>query len=412
MSVWSWREPYGALTVGRVTVTCPWEISTKTGSGSGRVVTLSGQSSSQTFTPLTQPQIRAQAEALMAYAGQVVPVVFTGFPHLDGWYRVGSPGADESTWRNFTAIEWSLDMVLVGRDADVEIESRLVGGNRVHATAAVPELWHAPAVAATGYMAGTGASGWVDRVSASGTVRVYRGLPAKANPRWGCRAATGLAGAAQVVVDGDLLTGTTSADTPGDWSVSNGLIRVEPRQAAGTFRVTAHLAASWGSPKVFDVKRAGVSLGAATHVTVLRNDPCECVVRLTYDHAPGRSTIDIAVKRGARHAALFCQQSTVAGAWRVDDNGGGGVVSDQLAAAGYIERQPGDANGNFWVLGATVAVTAAGTFGFQATVPAASLPCYVGVVYGGASAQAGDGAAQVNAQYLGTPGELEQVIAR
>jgi len=84
MTAWAWREPYGPLTVGRVTVNCPWEISTKTSAGGGRVVTLSGQSSSQTFAPLTQPQIRAQAEALLAYAGRTVPVVFSGFPHLDG----------------------------------------------------------------------------------------------------------------------------------------------------------------------------------------------------------------------------------------------------------------------------------------------------------------------------------------
>jgi hypothetical protein len=263
LTTWSWREPYGPLTIGRVTVTCPWEVSTKTGAA-GRVVTLSGQSASQTFQPLTQPQIRAQAEALLAYAGQVVPVVFTGFPHLDGWYRVGSPGADESTWRDVTAIEWSLDLVSVGRDADVEIESQLAGGDRVHVTAATPELWHAPAGGATAYMAGSASPGWVDRVSVTGTVRVYRNLPADVNPRWGCRAANGLVGAAQIVVDGDLMTGVTCADTPHDWAISNGLIRVEPRTSVGTFRVTSRQASAWGTPKVFDVKRAGVSLGPAS----------------------------------------------------------------------------------------------------------------------------------------------------
>jgi hypothetical protein len=120
----------------------------------------------------------------------------------------------------------------------------------------------------------------------------------------------------------------------------------------------------------------------------------------------------VAVKRGARHASLFCQQSSVTGAWRVDDNGGGGTVSDQLAAAGYIERQTPDADGNYWVMGATAAVTAVGTFGFVASAPAATLAGFVGVVYGGATAQPGDGAASVNAQYLGTPGELERVVAR
>jgi len=412
MTAWAWREPYGPLTVGRVTVNCPWEISTKTSAGGGRVVTLSGQSSSQTFAPLTQPQIRAQAEALLAYAGRTVPVVFSGFPHLDGWYTVGSPGADESTWRAHTSIEWALDLVQVGRDADVEIESGLVGGNRVHVSAATAELWHAPAVGASAYMVGSSVPGFVDRVSATGTVRVYRALPAASNPRWGSPAVAALGGAAQVSVDGDVLTGATSADTPADWVVDNGLVRVQPRTSAGTFRVTSYLVSGWGTPKVFDVKRNGVSLGAASHVTVVRNDPCEVVVRLTWDHAPSRSTVDVAVKRGARHVSLTLQQANVAGPWRIDDNGAGGTVTDQLTAAGYIAATSNDADGNRWVIGTTVAASAAGTFGFAATTPASVLVGFVGVVRGGASPAAGDTAAQVNAQFLGTPGETERVISR
>lgn len=411
MTGYAWAEPYGPLRVGRVTVTCPWEVSTKTNAAT-RVVTLSGQSAANTFQPLTQPEIRAQAESLLSYAGQTVPVTFSGFPHLDGWYTVGAPGADESTWRDFTSIEWAVDLTLVGRSGSVEVESRLVGGNRVHASSAVAELWHAPAVGATGYQAGSGAPGYVDRVGASGTVRVFRGIPGGTNPRWASPLATALSGAAQVTVASDVLTGTYCADSPADWSIDNGLLRVQPRTAAGTFLVSSYLTSGWGTAKVFDVKRNGVSLGAATNVTVIRNDPCECVLRLTWDHAPGRSTVDLGVKRGARHVALTCQQSNVTGPWRVDDNAFGGTVSDQLSAAGYITTTSDDADGNRWLIGATAASAAAGGFGLAASSPAAVLAGFIGVVRGGASAVAGDTAPVVNAQYLGTPGEVERVITR
>lgn len=402
--------PYGPLKVGRVTLTGPWEIPSK--SGDARTLTLAGQEAVSTFSAPTQAQLRAKAEGLLAQAGRVVPVVFTGFGNLDGWYRVGSPSAEESTWYDITIIEWSLDLTLVGRDGDVEVESRLVGGNRIHATGAAAELWHAPPVGADSYLAGSGSPGYVDRTSADGTVRVFRAIPASTNPRWGVAGSGYLAGAAQVTVNGDLMTGLSTVDTPTSWQASNGLIRVEPRTSAGTLRVTSYLTSGWGTPKVFDVKRNGVSLGAAKHVTVIRNDPAEVVLRLTWDHAPARSTLDVAVKRGARHASLAAQQSNVAGAWRIDDNAGGGTVTDQLSAAGYIASTSDDADGNRWLLGTVVAATAAGTFGFVASAAAAALAGFVGVVRSGASAVAGDTAAQVNAQFLGTPSETERVIAR
>lgn len=402
--------PYGALTVGRVTLTEPFEVSAKT--GDARTLTLSGVEADETFHHPTQAQLRAKAEALLAYAKSVVPVTFAGFPLLDGFYRVGAPGADETTWYDQTFVEWALDLTLVGRQSEVEFESRLVGGNRTHVSAAVAELWHAPPVGADAYMLGSTSPGFVSRVGETGTVKVFRALTAATHPRWGVSPAGYLSGAASVTVNGSLLTGRTCEDTPASWVLSNGLVRVEPRTTAGVFRVSSYLSSAWGAAKVFDVKRNGVSLGAAQHVTVLRNDPCECVIRLTWDHAPGRSTVDVSVKRGARHAALTCQQSNVAGAWRIDDNGVTGSVTDQLAAAGYIASAANDGDGNRWLIGTTVACTAAGTFGLVASSPAQVLPGFIGVVRGGASPAAGDAAADVNAQYLGTPAESERVIAR
>ena len=402
--------PYGPLTVGRLVLTEPWEVTVK--ASDGKTLALAGQEAVTTVASPTQVQLRDRATALVDYEGRVVPVTFAGFPHLDGYYRVGTPGYTESTWYDQTVIEWDCDLTLIGGPGSVEFESRMVGGNRPHVSAAVAELWHAPPAGARAYMVGSASPGYVDRAGETGTVRVYRGLPAGGNPRWGSTLAGYLAGAVSVTVNSTVLTGVRAPDTPGSWHLSNGVLRVAAREATGTLRVTSYLTSGWGTSKVFDIKRNGVSLGAAQSVTVLRNDPEECVVRLTWDHAPARSTLDVALKRGARHVALCASQSNVSGVWRIDDNGGGGTVDDQLAAAGYIASAADDGDGNRWVIGTGVACAAAGVFGLAATTPAQTLAGYVGCVRGGASPAAGDAAAEVNAQWMGTPAESERVIQR
>ena len=356
---------------------------------------------------------RARGAGLLGHAGQVVPVAWERQSWRNGWYRVGPPSAIEVTQDGgWSAVRWSTDLEVIGLDADVEVESRLVGGNRTHASSATAELWHAPAGGADSYLVGTGTPGYVDRIGEGGTVRVFRGIPAGVHPRWSSPAAAALVGAATVTVGGILHTGTTCLDQPASWVLSNGLIRVEPRTSSGTLRITSYLASSWGAPKVFDLKRGTTSLGAAQHVTILRNDLCECAIRLTWDHAPGRTVADLTLARGARHVGLYVQQYAAPSALRIDDALGSGAVNNQLSAAGYIEATTADGDGNRWVIGSAQAATAAGTFGLQASTAAVGLSGFIGVVRAGASAVAGDTAAQVNAQWLGQPAQAERVVRR
>lgn len=399
---------YGNLTIGRLTLTEDPSISEK--SGGSRAVALTGM---EACPPLTaQADARARVEGLMGYVGAVVPCSWASQTHRNGWYRIASADAAEVTWDTFTGVRWKAELERLGHDAEIEIESRLIGGNRQHSTAATAELWHAPAVAADSYYVGTGTPGYVDRVGADGAVRCFRSIGAGTNPRWAVTSTGYLAGAASITVNGTLRTGMTCDDTPASWSLSNGLITVAPRISTGTLLLSSYLASAWGAPKVFDLKRGTTSLGAAQHVTILRNDPCECVIRLTWDHAPGRTAADLSLKRGSRFVAVHLQQYAAASALRVDDNGGGSTVSDQLAAAGYIASTTSDGDGNRWVIGTVLASTAAGTFGLAASVAALSLPAYIGCVRGGASPASGDAAADVNAQYLGAPSETERVILR
>lgn len=405
--------PYGALQVGRVTLTEGWTLARRATQEGPRTLTVQAQEASAALSA-SQAAARERGQALLDQAGMTVPVTFTALPHLDGWCVVGQPSADEQTWYDETIIPWQVDLTWVGGDAEVELESRLVSGTRsTAASSASAELWHAPAVGADSYYVGASTPGYVDRGGSDGTVRVWRAIPASTSPRWAVPVSGALDGACTVTVAGTLRAGMTCDDTPADWAVSNTLVKVEPRTSTGTLIVTSYLAGSgWGTSKVFDLKRGAVSLGAADHVTILRNDACEVTVRLTWDHAPGRSTCDITVTRGARHAALHIQQYEASNALRVDDNGGGGSVDDQLTAYGYILRTDADADGDRWLIGTTVACAAAGTFGLAASSPAVGMPAFIGCEYGGSGAASGDTAAQVSAQYLGTQPETTLVVAR
>jgi hypothetical protein len=401
--------PYGTLTIGRLTVTENWAVSSKSGSDTV-TLSLSGEESAAVLGAAATARLRA--ENILDYEGTVVPAQFTEFSHWDGWYQVGGASVDEKTWHDFTSARWKCDLKQVGIDSGCEVESRLTGGNRTHASTATAELWHAPAVGADTYYVGASTPGFVSRVGSDGTVRVYRSIPAATHPRWAVPVASALDGAVSVTVGGDLRVGSRCTDSPTSWVLSNGLVRVEPRTTAGTLRVTSYLTSGWGTAKVFDLKRGTTSLGAAQHVTILRNDLCECILRLTWDHSPGRTTADLTLARGARHVGLYLQQYAAASALRVDDDGAGGTVSDQLTDSGYIERTDADGDGNGWVIGASVACTAAGTFGAAANAAALGLPAFIGCVRGGSSAQSGDTAAQVNAQWLGQPTQAERLVAR
>lgn len=395
---------YGALRIGRVTITESPEVEEQA-ADDGRTVTLAGQEASE---KLTQAAARVRAEQLLAYRGVVVPCAWELQSHRDGWYRVTDVRAAEFTWHDHTDIRWGVSLERIGRDAEIEIESRLTGSSRAHIAAATAELWHAAPVGAGTYYVGSSTPGYVDRSSADGTVRVYRSIPANTHPRWAVPASSALAGASSVTVNGSTMAGLTCDDTPTSWLLSNGLIRVAPL-TAGTITITAYTGSAWGTGKTWKIWRNGAALTAAAHVTILRNDPCTVVIRLTWDHAPGRSTLDLTLKRGARHVEMLLQSHAVT-SWQVDDTIAGNGNATALASAGYVESVNADANGNKWLVGTPVAVSNTALCGIYSTV--AVFPAFVGVVKGGASAVSGDTAAHVNAQYLGTPIEAERPVRR
>lgn len=397
---------YGAVKIGRITLTEPPEADEVAGQD-GRVITLQSQDVSEKLG--SQTLARARAEGLLAYEGMVVPCTWDAQPHRNGWYRVTSPRALEFTWHDHTDARWEVDLERVGRDAEVEVESRLTGGNRAHIAAATAELWHAPAVGANTYYVGSSTPGYVDRVSADGTVRVYRSIPAATHPRWAVTAATALLGAATITVNSVVPTGLTCDDTPTSWLLSNGLIRIAPLASGQTFTVTTYSGSAWGTAKTWIVRRNGATLTGAAHVTITRNDPSTAAIRLTWDHAPGRSTMDLLLKRGARHFEMVLRSHSVL-EWQVDDGSSGNGDYTTLTSGGYSTAVNADADGNKWAIGTPVARSSTPYLGLYSVVPV--FPAFVGVVKGGASAVAGDTAAHINAQYLGTPTEVERVVRR
>jgi hypothetical protein len=336
----------------------------------------------------------------------LVPVVFTDKGALTGFYRIKEARSELVRYFNggYQKADWQLTLERVGTSRDVEAESWLPLIARpddiVGTQTAV--FWHAPAIGATSYFTGaTSPSGQIDRPGEDGIVRVYTGLPTD-HPRWTVRADDYLRGGARISFDTirriGLLTPSVAV-----WEMTNSLVKVAPG-TAGRIVVSCFENSIYRSPATFEFTVAGVALGVQPELTILRNDPEEVVVSLTYPTAPGRVIVDLSLRRGARF---------VTGAIRRNASASLGVTEVGTAATtavtGGVRQTTADADGNRFVLGSSRNATlnaAAGGITFTGT----RLDFFAGHEVD--PGQAGDLYADLLSQYLGSAGERVRVVRR
>jgi hypothetical protein len=122
---------------------------------------------------------------------------------------------------------WSMTLARVGRETDVEFESRVPTIARsTELVGQTPSFWHAPPPDTRDYYTGaTVPAATVTRESAEGLVVVYRAIPANVAPRWTCPAAGYMDASPRVSFDGIRHAGT-STPALAVWQVDNGLVRV------------------------------------------------------------------------------------------------------------------------------------------------------------------------------------------
>lgn len=397
---------WGTLQFGRINLRETYTLTNQVNATTGeQAVGLEGMESSP---PFTDAQIIARSEDMVAMLDRAMPVIFSTKDTQTGFYTVKDVGANVTDWPEAKWFTWTLSLTRIGAENAVDMESRLGTVIRLNDFSNLGERWHAPAAGAYGYFTGVGtpSTGSISRVmaDAEGTLTVFRGVPAGANPTWGITAPNYLLGRSRVLVGGVERSGAGIRVGAADWSLTNGLIRVTPLSSAAMVKVEYWDGAAW-SGYDFDITVGSDLAPPFTAMTVIRND-FECVViRLVKDKAPGRILVDLTLRRGARFVEGFIQTDASATLGVKTDSALAGTDS----TTGWVNQTANDANGNRLVVGSPRTFTANTSNTGLSKATSTELSFFIGGEIDGTSAVQGDQADDLYAQYIGTMSE--QVLA-
>lgn len=356
--------------------------------------------------------VQRMQEDVIGLADRIVPVSFEHKTDQNGYYRVHDVNVGMLNWpsEGVVSFDWSFILEKFGPDNTVDLESRVGTIVRTNSFALTGERWQAPPIGHYAYFVGSaGVTGTVSRTGQDGAMTVYRGVPSGVNPRWGCPVASYLGGRVRLLTGGFERTGTAIRATPTGWELNNGLVQVTPLTSNGMLRI-----GSWGGTS-FETKDWHIAKGAATtslgnfdQLTVLRNDFEMVTIRLMKAASPGRTLVDITLRRGSRFIEIFVQTHAA-------DTLGAYLETVETAtdntATGYVVATGDDAAGNRFIVGSSQTVAYTTNRGLSKAA-ATQLDMYIGSVVNGGSAVAGDQATQLRDQYIGAVSESTMVVKR
>jgi hypothetical protein len=388
---------WGTLTVGRLVLR---EDFTATATNDN-TVTLKGQES---VPPLTALQLEQRREDILGLAGQFLPVTLTHKARLDGFYQVQSVKADYTNYQGnpILTLNWTMDLVRLGTEFELDHESRLSGPlTRNTSHAVTGDRWLAPPLGHYAFWSGNSLPSAVTRTGTDGAMLVYRGVPAT-HPRWGSTPAGALAGRARFLdANAAERSGVNFTPAATGWELSNGLVRIRPLAVGGVLEVAAWTGAAWQT-KAWDLTVAAATLGAPRSVTLLRNELEQVMVRVLWGSsaAPGRTTADLALRRGSRFLELYVRTTASATLAFVRASAEAGT-----AGTGYVRATANDGAGNRYVVGSAQAFSNDLVTGGLSKAATTTLDAFVGVAVAGSGAVSGDQPDHLMQQYLGSPNE-------
>lgn len=370
-------------------------------------LSVAGQESTPPQDPLA---VRAAYLNVMALPGSMVPLVAGDKTELTGYYAVSDAQGNVTNFGNGSTLitNWQLDLARLGTERDVEFESRVPTLARSTQLAGVtPSYWHAPPSGFGDYYTGTTVpAGSVVRSSSDGPVTVFTGVPVGVYPRWTCPAASYTNGAARVLIDSLLRVGLFTAAPTQGWEVNNGVVRVTGG-ASPSITVSAWNAGQWVSAKAFTPTVNGTAVTTTPELSVLRNDPEQVIVRLSYPSSPGRLTMDLLVRRGARtvNGTIKRQAAATLGITRT-------AAEAASAVTGGLRASAVDGFGCRFLMGSsrTTATTTA-TASLAASASAIQFDYFLGHEVS-ATPATGDAYLDLLAQYHGTSGEQTRAVLR
>lgn len=373
-------------------------------------VTVEGQESSPPGSVAECQNLHEQVLGLQT--GRIYATQFTDKANRNGYYQITGTTANMMDYQGeVVSTNWSVSMSRMGSDAELDIQSRITGLTRSNDFGLSGERWHAPAGGHYSYYTGTASPSMLTRTGADGAMTIYRSIPNGISPRWGCAVENFKKG--RVRITDSRLVGTDNEIEginrelgPGSWSLSNGLVNVSPSVSAGVLDVQAYSGAAYHS-KAWRVTVAGAA-PVWESASILRNDHEMCVVRLVASRSPGRSTLDLSLRRGSRALEAYVQTGSSATL-------GVALVSAETnvntAASGYLTATSNDADGNRFVCGSAKTFTGS-TNGAMTKSAATAMDFFLAGVIAGGSAVSGDAATDIRNQYIAAVAESTYVVRR
>jgi hypothetical protein len=382
--------------------------------GNDGKLSISGQESSPPTTVNLVTFLHGQISGLEE--GRLVPVVFRDKAERDGYYVVGNSSSSLTDYQDeVAAADWEIELDRMGSDTEVDIQSRLTGVVRVNDFSLTGQRWHAPAQVHYAYYTGSTIPSFVNRASSYGTMKGYLDVPDNSSPKWGCPVANYKGGRVklldelEVTVENEVegVDRRLSTDT---WSLDNGLVKIKPG-STGSLDIQTFSGSSWHSKQV-DVQVDGTTVSSWSGANLLRNDLEQIVLRLVAQpdaNSPGRTTLDLTLRRGSRFVEGYLQNSSSA-TLTVQSHTSEGTRT-ATTGSGYVTATSNDSNGNRFVAGSSRTFTDPTRGGVSAS-NTTKMDFFWGSVVGGGSAQTGDTAVDLRNQYIGCMSELTYAVRR
>ncbi len=357
-----------AISIGRVGMTTPTLNDPTSLNLDGDQIAMSGlmQSTSVAQAIVLRDQIRGLANNVDE---PVVPILFpSGYETYEGLYRIDTASASVPAGDGARGIvRWQLTATRVGSYQAPFVESRVVvavlsNAHGVTATNARGEVG-APGVNLTEYSPQSGSLGLstTDIITgADGAVFVASYDPsAMTNGTGVVRYTTTLPvwyyGGCRITAAGDIVVGRQCVDSPTSWSMTNGLVRISASSTVGYFDIEWYDGSQWDTVKTFVMTElvAAVDCSGFHHLTILRNGPEACTIRLGVNNGGGyTATADVTIRRGSRWV-LVTITDVIQRKWGVKR----GAVEAATALTGGIRATSNDAAGNRYLLAIPVATT-------------------------------------------------------
>lgn len=396
---------FGTVTLGRMV---PLFEAYEAGQSEDEAVTLTVQAPPHEYP---NAQIERIFHDLAGLPDRLIPVTFSDKTHLDGYYTVDN--VDLNHWSakahisaRTVVLTARVTLRRAGHPAQVDLESRLSGSQtRTNSHVVTGERWHMPPPAHHSYFTSSGTPSTLSMTGAEGAATLYRVLTVGVHPRWACAPAS-YGGYRARIIDSfsEERTGIRWPIPATGWQVHNGFVRV---QVDGTgIRIASHDGTAW-EEKTYTVTIGSV-LGAPNATVVVRNNYEAVTVRCLWTGSPGRTTIDLTVRRGARWVEGYIQTQPSAASIVVAQ----AASEATTAATGYITATGDDGGGNRYILGSAGAFTANTANRSIARSSTTVMDFMAGNVVGGGTAPVGDQATNLFARYLGVTAEAVRAVRR